>query len=78
MLDEESALKMYEKSKLKELEQRGFTIRGYKMGKWAAKKMIEFLRRRQKEKIERELKEKMEKKAKRNRRKNSSSPKKIL
>jgi len=46
MLDEESALKMYEKSKMKELEQRGFTIRGYKMGKWAAKKMIEFLRRR--------------------------------
>jgi hypothetical protein len=49
MLDDASAKKMYDEGKLKELEHRGFTIRGYKMGKWAAKKMIEFLRRRQKE-----------------------------
>lgn len=46
-LDEANAKKMYNESKLKELEKRGFTIRGYKVGNWAATKMIEFLRRRQ-------------------------------
>jgi len=77
MLDEASSKRMYKKSKIKELE-RGFTISRYKMAKWAAKKMIEFLRRRQKERIKSESQEKMEKKTKRNRRKNSTSSKKII